>query len=296
MSDDNPPPAKRQVVVLRAGPPKRRGIIVDAVFGILGVALLVAAVGLGNVLPEEEVPPKQFLPEFDRDAEPLAPMTDPAWPGDEPSDGELRPSLRYTDPLPEDDVREIEVVSDRFNIFQWEIRLTLPGDDIASSDPDSFSVELLAPNGTVYESTEPVVATDRPVETEPSPLNASTALYESETVSQSVYFRLPAVPTADFITSNRTDFDATDALRVASDLYTRDTQGTWTFRVSMDAAGDCPEPGASPSQIRRALACQEETEQSGEDPGNPLTISYIRYDYYTIQVPDPDDQAPGELE
>lgn len=279
-------------MVLRAGPPRSRGLVVDTVVGILGVGLLVMAAVLGAVLPEEETPPRQFQVAYPQDGQEALICC---------AEGQEDPALsaREAGVVPEGEAREYEVFVEHDNAFQFQVTLTVSrlvgdttaSDDIQSSDPDSFSLLLLDPDGV--ERGNLSLTTPAP---SPNPDQNSTQLFVSRGVSSGpVSMRYAAKPSTEFVPVNDTSVTKGEVLAEIGPQRTIPTQGTWTVRVEVVEAGDCPDPAPDPLTLRRALACQEEAQSTGgEDPGNPYTLEKVRYDFYSIEVTAPEDTPDAE--
>lgn len=288
VSEPTGPPG-RQVVVLRPGPPKRRGVIVDGIVGVLGVALLVYAGVLGATLPEEEVVPVQYLPEFNTTAQ-TVPID---------LDGQLYPQSIVFRECPPDDATcpgptleqteyelEFEVTHD--NVFSVRIAALTPGDDIPGSDPDTWQFALRDHNGEEPPNSLPKRLTTKPsivkdVDPEdPDP----TTLAQMQRSEINEAWRFAAPPDPEFITGGP-NLTREEALLTASQAYTIPTKGTWKVTMKAQNAGDCPSsPGNNPDAIRLHAACMRATDGSGQDPGNPITIQSISYDYYIISIPE----------
>ncbi len=282
------PPASptRQVVVVRQGPPKRRGAFIDGVVGVLGVALLVLAGVLGETLPEKEVISEQFLPEF--------PTTNVV--AQLLSEGGSIPSEALLYNMLEGQEERISVLIPDPNVVSISMQVFLPGDDIGSSLPDSFTFKLYDPDGTQQGETF-IANTAQPKQranTVPGPPigpgsvdNATKPIFVSGETNPATSWRLGAPPEAAFIgAEDGRKIDYAMALSKAEDEYTKLNNGTWTLVVTLKATGDCPAASTS-GQQDRYFECQRETGNTGQDPGNPITIKFVRYDYYTITLPNP---------
>ncbi len=286
-------PAGRQVVVVRAGPPKRRGAFIDAVVGILGVMLLIAAGVLGETLPEEDVIAVQYLPEF--------PTTNVAAQLMREGGTNSSEALRFD--FQENEAATVLIQIPHDNVVSISMQAFLEGDDIGSSLPDAFKFTLYGPDGDQVGEVFKV-NTAQPKQrdnTVPGPpigpgtvTNTTDPIYVSGSSNPATAWRLGAPPNPEFIGGEGKKLDHTAALSIAIDRYTQPTNGTWTMVVELTNAGDCPQPSPS-GQNDRYLECMRMTGNSGQDPGNSITVKFVRYDYYTIELPDPQAESPDAI-
>lgn len=282
-----PGPA-RQVVVLREGPPKRRGIAIDIAVGILGILLLALAVALVDILPEEEDPGKQFQFLYPQNTLNLTVL----------KDGEGGLSYVERDAVAEGTVTEYVVPVERANMFEFRITFgaafqqdgVFVSDDVPSSLPDRFRVELVSPNGTLVGELEAV--TPDPYYVQGNTSEAQLPYYMAEPFSVTQPFRIGSKPADEFVSLNSSKATKADALR-AKPPQIFDSRGDWIIRVTVVQAGDCPDPAVSLESIRRASVCQQATENSGEDTGNPYAIQKVVGFYYDVVVRDPDEADGG---
>ncbi len=279
-------------MVVRQGPPKRRGAFIDAIVGILGVALLVMAGVLGETLPEKEVVAAQYLPEF--------PLEFGEIPLAFPGQTETQQSLKFY--MTEGEEHRIDLPIPHDNVVSISVQIYLKGDDIGSSLPDSFTFTLLRPDGN-QEGAPFKVNTAQPKQRDniaPEPPfdqgdldNLTKPVYLSGESIAATAWRLGAPPDAEYIGDGETEVPYTLALSMAIDKYTKYTNGTWTLVAKLSSTGDCPQPSTSGQNDRSAECMRETTRQSdngasrGQDLGNEMTVKFVRYDYYTIQLPDP---------
>lgn len=272
--------------MLRQGPPAHRKAVVDGIFGVLGVALLVFAGVLGQALPEKEVVPVQYLPEFPLNStQARIRYVDPA--GEEHASASLIFNGRQGNPpVPmEQQPHDIRILVERDNVISFKVRVVIPGDDLPSSLPDNFKFQLFDPEGTPLADHWRVLSKE-PVPGDPDPANGTFEMYISPLVSHSELKRFRAQPEREFIGSNRSDFSPEEALLVASERYTLPTQGTeWSLRMTLTLAGDCPS-STDPAMAQRRAHCLSQAGQDGTDAGNPITISEVFYDYYLIEIPE----------
>ena len=278
MSDAQPsrPPGQRRVVVLREGPPRGRGRTLDGVLGAVGGVLLLLAVLLVNVLPEQTVPDPQFRVEYgDELVEIIGSRLSSDLP-DAPADGIIPPGR--------DNGLASAYGIEHNNVFEVTIEVFFE-DDFPESLPDVLRWELFYPNGTSaglsseYETLETAEA------------DVGVGVGASyETVGRGTYkatFNLGGKPEDRIVTfkdgRNGTLEEATQAI-VLED--TRATEGTWTVEVWLESVGTCPEAGTTPESVRHAQICRLAAQQrdGGDDAGNGFTLSKFEYRYYTIQV------------
>lgn len=292
MSDGTPsqPPGQRRVVVLREGPPKGRGRTLDGVLGALGAALLLLAVVLANVLPEETVPDPQYRVEYqDNLVENLT-------------------SFRSADLLPEGILLPgegnaflVPIEVEHNNVYEV-VGYFFFEEDRPETLPDVFMVELLDPDGEVVQRSNPqptLPTCDIQDENGGDPYTTPGEYYQTCTKRAGqetrIAFNLGGKPADRIVTltdgENATLEEATQAI-VQED--TVPTVGTWHMRLWLEEVGQCP-PSAdgvgvpSQSQQKRATLCRLAVEQDNggpggeDDPGNPFVVN-TEYRYYTIQV------------
>lgn len=249
------PDKPRQPVVLREGPPVRdRRRITDIIVGVLGVLVLVAAVLLVNLLPQDEPLPDQY-------------------------------EVRYTANIDEDptvqtlDIQEGGSGSAQFPFdgrFLYRIEVQVEWlDDVVESDPDSFEIRLIDPSGAVVRG--PVNATNPHPATDGSP---AAPTYVGRPASRLVSFDLAPRPSTEIVVAQ----DGEDAVAVQARVEARaatNGTGTWVLEATLVDAGDCPDP--SGLDLNRALSCFATT-GGGEDTGNPFQVVRVAFISYTPAV------------
>lgn len=258
-------PSPRRAVVLRAGPPQRRGRFVDLGALVVGVLLLVLAVALVDVLPEQE----RIVPQFRVAVQEM--------------EGAEYGTERLEVPAGGEAAAAYEVQDD--NVFRFTVSIEVQ-DDQPSSLPDWFELELLRPDGTAVG--EPRVFQTRPAQqknqsqlvdsadpTQPFFSDLSRAQFEFDVVER------PKDRVVDAVDEDETAQEA--GARLLPDL-TLPTTGTWTVRVRLTEAGGCPDP--DPGTAFQAAVCQRDLQPSGMDPGNGIAITLVKYRYYTAAVED----------
>ncbi len=261
--------------------------MVDGIVGVLGVALLVIAGVLGETLPEEDVFAEQFLPVFEMQN--AAAMLSLA------GETEGKESQVFTF-VNEGDEHVLSLAIPHDNVISINMLLRVPADDIASSLPDAFTFKLYDPDGNQVGDAFKVNTAQpkqRPDTVPGLPLDPGTVenltkpIYVGADTQPATSWRLDAPADPEFIGGEGQKVDRTMALSIAIDKYTQYTNGTWSLVFKLTNAGDCPT--ASPSgQNDRYLECMRDTGNSGQDPGNPITVRNVRYDYYVITLPEPE--------
>lgn len=277
MSAPNAPPG-RTAVVVREGPSKKRPIIVDSIVGVLGAILLILSIVLVNALPEEDVRDPQYKVSFNND---------------------LGPAQVFSSPDPAF-MTAGDVLSFEFDVVDHSVHRVVVGltlrEDYPATLPDEFSLEIEAPNGTVY------VYDGDPIQTLPTGPNPAppeersppTQFYVTTTEAglsslQDFSFNLRPPPKDFFeIVPAEEDLELFEVReRVREKVHNDDTIGTWTVRLGLVRAGDCPD-AASPldSQFDRANQCRiQNAATQGRDPntppeedtGNPIILSKFNY-------------------
>lgn len=248
--DEGRGPTRRPVVV-REGPPQRdRRRIADVIFGVLGALILIAAVLLVNLLPQDEPVPDQYEVRFEMTA-----LDDPAVVTFSAEEG-----ATVAHPFTYDGVYlyRVEVA------FEWT-------DDIAESDPDTFSVQLVAPDGRVVRGPD---ETSNPYpQSDGSPVAPT---YSARPMARVISFDLATRPSPHILTAAAGETAEQITARAQAEARTNGT-GEWRLEATLVAAGDCPDPTGL--DLNRALACTAAT-GGQEDTGNPfqvVRVSFIEY-------------------
>lgn len=247
--------AKRRPVVVREGPPqvdKRR--ITDLVFGVLGAALLILAIILVPLLPEDEPVPEQYQ------------VTYAANSIDEPGAGDLD--------FQEGESQSITFAYDGQYLYRLEVAVEWT-DDLAESLPDTFSITLTDPQGNVRFGPQ-VFANPHP---EPQG-SALAPTYVAQPESRIIPVDIAPRPTTQVITAEDGDDLASVTARVGSDATTNGT-GEWTLAVTLVEAGDCPPPQSL--DPNRVFACQAASGGAPDD-GNPFQVARVSYIEYLPTV------------
>ncbi len=249
-----PPKETRTPVVVRQGPPpKDKRAITDLVFGVIGLLLLVFAVALFGILPEEEVPPTQWQVTY---ADSLTEIEEV-----QSHDFLEEQSHRFLVPVDADTVHSI----------QFTVEFT---DDVASSLPDTFAFQIIDPNG------EDLTEELRFSSPEPATDGGLVPTYTAQNLRQVISAELAAPPTSGPQTASSPDEDLPNAqARIQDELTTRPA-GDWALEVRLVSAGDCPAPDGD---LPRALTCETETSNNG-DPGNSLQLVKVSFTTYDAVV------------
>ncbi len=220
----------------------------DGIIGMLGAIILVASVVLVYALPEEDVILPQFRVEFPDKTSEFPTQSDFI------EEGATR-DFEYL--IPDDNLVGLLI------IVGWT-------DDHPASDPDSFLVEVINPAGeSVFRPEKPF--TNRPGQPDPAQNNLTQRALPFETqISVSVNPK-PATALVEGLEGEAVE----DAARRILPQYEAGGSGTWRIRASLLDAGDC-RPRAEPG----ALGCADPNNPSGEDAGNPFSVTKVTYTSY----------------
>lgn len=272
---DNPasPPAPRRTVVLRPGGPVPRGHLLDVILGVLGALLLVGAVVLAGILPDKTYLNPQFRLSFvEGNAE------GPGSKVGEFTEASPGNAQEFTYDIPDDNVKTITL--------DLGFR-----DDIVYSLPDRFDVDLIAPNGTVMGHLE--------LEN-PAPKAGRNATDPPQTFAAEGHATFTTGPSpSEQIVTGLTHTETQEQVHARLEPQFRvATAGTWTVRVELVAAQDCPTGPNDGSFQGQAAYCRgipagvppptsgggEGTSNDGTDPGNPFILANLTYTFYTVTV------------
>lgn len=251
-----PPKPRRQSVVARPPTQRRDQRASDVVFGILGLLLLVGAIALIPYLTQDPPPKPQFQVDFE--------------------EHELDLPTQTAD-FTEDETKEFTYEADFQNITAVQLRVGFT-DDVPSSEPDRFRVELVDPNGDL--AIDGLVITNEPGEL----ISGSTPpQYRGVHMDQPLAATPVDRPAPQVITADRVDATADDIAAQVAEEFSVGGRGTWTVRVSLIEVGGCPDsPDFDPenpeeAEPQRFIACQE---GGGEDTGNDFSVSQFKFIYY----------------
>lgn len=264
----SPPPGAerpRRTVVLRPGGPKDRGKAADVVTGVIGALLLLASVFLVQWLPNKEYALPQFSVTFPQS------QTENPQPGFEFTTEEGGRNHDFTYELP-DNVHSVTMV------------LYFRDDNRPASLPDRFRVELFDPSGNpVGPRTDLVNA--------PPVYNASAnpPTYEAgEITTPRISIPLGIHP-EDRIVQGLSHREVAEQVKARlAPQFHLGTAGTWTVRVSLVNAGNCPAaPGDSDTPRDQFVFCRMTPgpqPNDGTDPGNLFAIENLIFTTYTVEV------------
>jgi hypothetical protein len=253
-----PPPGAgppRRTVVLRLGAPKDKGRLADVLAAIFGALLLVAAVILVALLPDKEFATKQFRVTYPDTLDDFTFATQRF--NFTEDDEELRVH-DFTYDLPD-------------NVVSVNIRAEFT-DEQAYTDPDQFRIELFDPAGN------PMGTRYDAINNPPTPDNANPGEFVADSYSQT--FNIPtAAHPAEEIVAGLTHTEAREqVLARLVPQHTAQTAGTWTVRVTLVQANDCPLPPEA--DLFQAIQCRADT-GDGTDPGNDFALAGFIYTFYT---------------
>ncbi len=264
------PPEPRRTVVLRPGGPAPKGHLLDLIIGVLGALLIVAAVVLGGILPDKTYLNPQFrltFAEFSAEGpgSVVAQFTEAA-------PGNLQ---EFTYEVPDQNVKSMTV----------EVGFR---DDIKYSLPDRFDVDLVAPNGTVMGHLE----LENPAPK--APRNGTDAPQTFAAEGRGTFPTAP--PVSEQIVTGLTHTETQEqVLARLEPQYRVDTAGTWTVRVELVAAQDCPTAQDANFQGQAAYCrgapagvppptTSEGTSTDGTDAGNEFIVVNLTYTFYVTTV------------
>ena len=255
-----PPPGAggpRRTVVLRPGGPKDKGKAADVITGIVGVMLLLACVFLAQWLPDKEYALPQFQVTF-----PEAQLNNTSQRFDFT---EQARDHEFTYELPD-------------NAFSVTLVLFYI-DDLCSSLPDQFRIELFDPQGTPVGPRSDLFS-PLPVYTGGPPATCTVTSVDATRLT----IPIGLLPAAEIV-------QGLSHLEVAEQVRARlepqhhlPTAGLWTVRVSLITAGDCPgSPDAA--NFQQFFSCRQEDEDGdGADPGNEFTIENVVINTFSVKV------------
>lgn len=261
-----PAAAPRRTVVLRTGGPAPKGKAVDLVALVVGVLLLVACVALAQVLPDKTYLNPQFRLSFiDQGGEFRSQGADFLEGGPEQVD--------FTYDIPVDNVYAITLA-----IF-FE-------DDLPFSNPDLFRVELIDPSGNL-------VGTHQDFQSPRPRANGTTMVIDAPDYTP-LTLTVVERPSEQIVTGLAHTETAEQALAREEPKYRQATTGTWTIRVRLLDAGDCPSPNGPEANGLQVFYCRFGDPNNpgldpdmmtgragGEDLGNAFTVENVQYSWYT---------------
>lgn len=250
-----PPKDQRTPVVLRQGaPPKDRRAITDLVFGIVGGLLLVLAVALFGILPEDDTPPRQWNVAYTDNLVEQADL--------QTHDFAPEQTHRFLFPLAQENIHSI----------QFTVEFT---DDVAASLPDTFAFQIIAPNGEPL--MEELRYTTPDSESDGNPVLPT---FTAGTASEAITAQVAPSPSSGPQAPSSDDEDLANAQARITDETKTMPAGDWILEVRLVSVGDCPDPSLDPP---RALACQTATNQQG-DVGNSVQVVKLSFTTYDAMV------------
>lgn len=258
-----PPPgagAPRRTVVLRPGAPKDKGRLADILAAVFGALLLIVAVVLVAILPDKEYATPQFRVTFPDTVDDFTFPTQKA-------------VLNETEQL---HIHEFKYELPD-NVASINIRAEFT-DDVTHSDPDQFRIEVFDPAGNPVGTR--MDAINEPPKPIGDPVNDPTNYSQFEFDSFSQTFNLPTGehPTEQIVGGLTHTEDRAQVLARLAPQYHLPTGGTWTVRVTLVQANNCPEPPAA--DVFQVTKCRAER-SNGEDGGNEFAVAGFIYTFYT---------------
>jgi hypothetical protein len=256
-----PPPGAggpRRTVVVRPGGPKEKGRLADLLAALLGLLLLVLAIVLVVVLPVKEYATPQFRVTF---------LDSPVESGTQKFDfveGSAN-THEFTYELP-DDVASVHILAEF-------------SDNVTASLPDQFRVELFDPAGNPvsvkFDLTNPPPVDPDPSNATQTQTQAVAALAKGDwVVATGAHPQEQIVPGL-----SHTETREQVLARLVPQFLLK-TAGTWTVRVTLVAANDCPTPSPDSTDFQRMAICRSEA-PDGNDQGNPFSLANFIYTRYT---------------
>lgn len=243
--------------MLRAGPPEGRGRRLDLILGAVGILLVVLAAVLVQALPEEDI----VVPHFRVVA--VDTPHDVASQGFDFSEAEGGRLHEFAYDIPIDNVH--------FIVMDMSFR-----DDVVSSLPDQFSVELIDPAGQPV-GTRRLIENEQPTAIDPQ---RQVLGYNASFADARISFTVADRP--DENVEDGEPGETAEEVRMAAEAkHHAATAGTWRVRVTLLDAGDCPGPDWPDQQ--RILACEAETGHQ-EDTGNHFDVELFQYTSFAIAV------------
>lgn len=244
------PPQERHVVVLREGKAKRSwGNIIST---ILGVLLLITAIALVSILPEDDTPLPQYEVQFE----------------------EARASITGTTlSLTEGQTLAFDAPFDGESLFGLTVTLAFQ-DDLAPSLPDEFQVSLSHPNGSV------VLGPKQLINAQPSPGPGPMPSFVAAEELRVLSFSLAPRPSTEIL-SAEFHGEAFESIQERAKNLQGQGPGIWTISIKLESAGDCPQ--AQSLDLTRTTACVAEA-PDGLDDTNDIQIVAVEFLEYITSV------------
>ncbi|HJQ93287.1 MAG TPA: hypothetical protein VJ874_03255 [Candidatus Thermoplasmatota archaeon] len=252
-----PPPgagAPRRTVVLRPGAPKDRGRLADILAALFGALLLLVALVLVAVLPDKEYASPQFRVTF---VDTQLDLPTQRFAFTEEETGRIH---EFTYELPN-------------NVASVNIRAEFT-DNETYSEPDRFRLEVFDPSGN------PVGARYDAINQPPTVSETDQTDLVADSYSET--FNLPTAehPMEEIVVGLTHTETVEQVLARVDPQHRALTAGTWTVRVTLIQANDCPEPASQPSPFQLAR-CHAQSPPDGVDPGNEFALAGFIYTFYT---------------
>lgn len=260
-----PPGTPRKTVVVRAGGPAPKGRRLDLLVGLVGLLLLIATIGLAWYLPDRTYLNPQFRLSF-----PETIVGDLGSQRNEFAEGQG--PFDFTVDFPDGNIKLVTL----------QIGFA---DDLPYSKPDSFQVELIAPDGTVHYQES--FTNDPPRDAPNATAQPSVAI-----VDQILTITVAPTPSEQIVGGLTHEEAKEQVLARLEPQFRVDNSGVWTIRVALLFAGDCPTPGEEGTYPSQAFHCRFGTTTSlgvdpandGSDTGNEFILQNVGYTFYTPDI------------
>ena len=256
-----PPPGTgppRRTVVLRPGAPKDKGRLADVLAALVGALLLLAAVVLVAVLPDKEYATNQFRVTY---PDTLDDFTFATQKFNFTEDDEQLRVHDFTYELPD-------------NVASVNIRAEFT-DEQPYTDPDQFRIELFDPAGNPM-GTRYDAVNKPPTQDASTPANMTQFAVDS--YSQTFNIATAEHPSEEIVAGLTHTETREQVLARIVPQHTAPTAGTWTVRVTLVQANDCPLP--PDADVFQFAQCRADT-GDGTDPGNEFALAGFIYTFYT---------------
>jgi hypothetical protein len=254
-----PPPGTgppRRTVVLRPGAPKDKGRMADALAALFGALLLILAVVLVALLPDKEYATTQFR------------ITYP-----DTLDDFTFATQRFNFTENDEDLRVHDFTYELpDNVASVNIRAEFT-DEQVYTDPDQFRIELFDPSGN------PMGTRYDAINKPPTPDTANPGEFVADSYSQTFNIATAEHPAEEIVNGLTHTETREQVLARIVPQHVADTAGTWTVRVTLVQANDCPAPGTG-IDIFQFSRCYADT-GDGTDPGNDFALAGFIYTFYT---------------
>jgi hypothetical protein len=262
-----PPPgagAPRRTVVLRPGGPKDKGRAADLVTLVLGVLLLLGCVVLLQVLPNKEYALPQFAVTFPET------QVNNTRPGEDfLENDEARRVHEFTYDLPA-------------NVFSVTLVVHFADEDLPASEPDQFRIELYDPAGNPVGArfdlfnAPPVFNGSNPLDPRFEP---------GAVVGPRITVPIGVHPEDQIVQGLSHREVAEQVLARLEPQHRVHSEGTWTVRVTLINAADCPSPQDADADRQQVVFCRAQPQPNdGQDLGNRFALENFIYTTYEVKV------------